>query len=255
MKWIDDWYPVILDRTILPYVPQLAEPRNGEFCVAFDFNPALVAEVCHHGYMPMGEIIANVPALLIKSHRQRCVLDFQHLHISRKLKRYARDLTFHIDRNFTGCLHRIAQHHQYSWLNPPLCDAFISLHHQPIAGVAFHSIEIYAGQELVAGEIGYTTGAIYSSLSGFHTKNGTGSVQLALLGLVLAESQFAFWDLGMEIPYKVALGAHVMDRKSFLQQWKTCRSCPTPRWATCLLEPQDMVEKLKWKPARVLNLS
>ena len=245
MKWIDDWYPVILDHSVLPQVPHLVEKRNGEFCVSFDFNPTVVADVCYCGYMPMGEILRTTPVLLIKSHRKRCVLDLQNLHISRKLKRYGRGLTFHINRNFTDCLHRITHHHSQTWLIKPLRDALTSLHRQPMAGVSFHSIEVYDGQTLVAGEIGYTTGAIYSSLAGFHTRSGSGSVQLALLGLVLAESQFAFWDLGMEVPYKTALGAHIVDRETFLHQWKINRNSLTPSWSVHRLDPQTVVEKLK----------
>lgn len=249
MKWIDAWYPVILDRSILPHVPQLVEKRNGEFCLSLDFQPSLIAEVCYHGYMPMGEVASTTPLLLIKSHQHRCVLDLQNLHISRKLRRYARSLTFHINRNFTGCLSQIANHHPQTWLIQPLCKALTHLHQQSLAGVSFHSVEVYDGQNLVAGEIGYTTGSIYSSLAGFHTQNGSGSVQLALLGMVLGESQFAFWDLGMEVPYKITLGAHVVDRWTFLHQWKTHRDEETPSWAVPGLETQEIIEKLKRTPS------
>jgi leucyl/phenylalanyl-tRNA--protein transferase len=245
MKWIDGWYPIILDRSVLPHVPQLVEKRNGEFCVAFSFEPDLIAEVCYHGYMPMGETFRAKPLLLIKSHEHRCLLNLPQLHISRKLKRYARGLTFQINRNFSECLNRIAAHHDQSWLIEPLRAAFTHLHYHPIAGVAFHSIEIYDGDHLVAGEIGYTTGAVYSSLSGFHSQNGAGSVQLALLGKVLADSQFAFWDLGMEIPYKTALGAEVSDRATFLGQWEKHRDRPTPPWSVDSLSPEAAVEKLR----------
>lgn len=242
MKWIDAWYPVILDRTILPHVPQLVDRRNGEFCVSLELEPSLIADICYHGYMPMGEIASGRPILLIKSHQERCVLHLPNLHISRKLRRYARSLTFHINRNFTDCLQQIRNHYPDTWLIEPLCQAFANLHHQPMAGVSFHSIEVYDGETLVAGEIGYTTGSIYSSLAGFHTQNGSGSVQL---GLVLAESQFAFWDLGMEVPYKTTLGVHIVDRKTFLHQWNTHCDRPTPPWSVQQLDTQAAVEKLK----------
>jgi leucyl/phenylalanyl-tRNA--protein transferase len=247
MKWIDGWYPIILDRAVLPQVPQLVENRNGEFCVALSFEPTLIAEVCYHGYMPMGETVRAKPLLLIKSHERRCLLELPKLHISRKLKRYARGLTLQINYNFTECLDRIAEHHSHSWLIEPLRAAFVHLHHHPIAGVAFHSIEIYEGDHLIAGEFGYTTGAVYSSLSGFHTRNGSGSVQLALLGKILAESQFAFWDLGMEIPYKAALGAEVVNRSTFLNRWQRDRDRPTPPWSVHYLTPQAAAERLTRK--------
>lgn len=245
MQWIDAWYPIILDREILPQIPQLVARRNGEFCVALAWEPNFIAEVCYHGYMPMGEIVQGRPLLLIKSHQQRSILHLENLSISRKLKRYARTLSFEINRDFSHCLQQIVAHHQpHTWLIKPLCNALIDLHQQPRTGVAFHSIEIYEENELVAGEIGYTTGAIYSSLAGFHCKNGTGSVQLALLGLVLTESQFAFWDLGMDVPYKKTLGAVLVDRHKFLNDWHKYRHLPTPPWSTVQLTTHDLLQKL-----------
>lgn len=43
MKWIDFWYPLIPDRSLLPKVPQLAEKRHREFFSSIDFDPAFVA--------------------------------------------------------------------------------------------------------------------------------------------------------------------------------------------------------------------
>ena len=244
--WIDGWYPVILDRTLLHRIPEFVEHRNGQFCVALNFELSFIAEVCAHGYMPMGEIVRGRPILLIKSHQRRSVLNFENLHISRKLKRYARTLTFHINRDFSECLQQtVAYHHPDTWLIKPLRDALISLHKESMFGVRFHSIEIYDGDNLVAGEIGYTTGAIYSSLSGFHTQNGSGSVQLVVLGKILQESGFMFWDLGMDLSYKKTLGAQLMARNAFLDYWQDNCDRPTPLWSTLRLETDGLLQKLK----------
>ncbi len=248
--WIDGWYPVILNRALLPHVPQLVENRNGQFCVSVDFSPSFIAEVCRHGYMPMGEMARGRSILLIKSHQERCILDFDDLHISRKLKRYARTLTFRINHNFSECLNQtVAYHHPDTWLIKPLCDALIFLHQKSIFDVKFHSIEIYDNDTLIAGEIGYTTGAIYSSLAGFHTQNGSGSVQLAVLGKILQDSSFAFWDLGMPIPYKESLGATITNRQTFLERWKIDGDRPTPSWSAETLEADQILQKLKRNPA------
>lgn len=241
VKWIDAWYPVILDRAILPQVPQLVEKRNGEFCVSLEMEPSLIADICYHGYMPMGEMVSARPLLLIKSHQQRCVLDFHNLHISRKLKRHARGLTVLVNHNFSQCLEKIVRHHPQLWLIQPLCEALNCLHRQAIAGIGFHSIEVYEGEHLVAGEIGYTTGSIYSSLAGFHNRDGAGSVQLAILGLLLIKSGFSFWDLGMEVPYKLSLGAHLVNRKEFLQRWSNHRHESTPIWAASRLDTEQII--------------
>ena len=239
------YYPVITHPAELPAVPQLLAPQRREFGIATDFSPAFVAAVCRHGYLPMGEVMYELPLLLIKSHQQRCVLDFDQLHLSRKLKRQARGLTLKINHRFADCLQAIAAHHSPTWLIKPLCAAFLSLHQHPLQGVALHSIEVYNGERLVAGEVGYTTGAIYTSLAGFHRQNGAGSVQLGLLGQILAHSGFAFWDLGMELPYKRHLGATVVDRSTFLSQWTQHRDRPTPPWAVQQLDNPAAIALLK----------
>ena len=120
-------------------------------------------------------------------------------------------------------------------------------------GITLHSIEVYQGNKLVAGEIGYTTGAIYTSFAGFHSKNGSGSVQLAILGLLLIASGFALWDLGMEIPYKLSLGAAVVPRKTFLEIWKRYRHRTTPNWSVNQLQDLEMIPRLKRQLARQKN--
>ncbi|CAE7705636.1 aat [Symbiodinium pilosum] len=84
-------------------------------------------------------------------------------------------------------------------------------------GMRFLSIELWHSQtgDLVAGEIGYTCGSIYSSCTGFSIKDkypGAGCVQLAALGAWLAKQGFQIWDLGMELDYKLELGGQVVPR-------------------------------------------
>jgi leucyl/phenylalanyl-tRNA--protein transferase len=90
-----------------------------------------------------------------------------------------------------------------------------------------HSVEVFHGRQLVAGEIGYTCGTAYTSLSGFHRLSGAGSVQLGCLGRALAGSGFSFWDLGMEIEYKLRLGARLLARDPFLASYRAAGSRAT----------------------------
>jgi hypothetical protein len=77
---------------------------------------------------------------------------------------------------------------------------------------------------IVAGEIGYIIGKTYTSLSGFSSKqkkhNNYGTAQLVLLAQYLQEQGFSFWNLGQPyMDYKLALGAKVYERKTFLERW------------------------------------
>ncbi|KAI8804291.1 hypothetical protein BJ742DRAFT_856912 [Cladochytrium replicatum] len=81
------------------------------------------------------------------------------------------------------------------------------------AGFQRHVQEDY---ELVAGEIGYIVGSVYTSLTGFALESGSGTVQLCAVGRFLESKGVEVWDLGMEIPYKTRLGAKCISRESWL---------------------------------------
>ena len=207
----------------LPLVAEVADAQGIEFCVSLRLDPPMVAATCAHGYMPMALELEGHPLLLIKCHDERCVLDFADLHTSASTVRRARGLSLEIDRDFPGCLAATVASHPDRWLVDALCESLASLHETPVQGVRCHSVEVYAGDELVAGEIGYTCGAVYSSLSGFHRRSGAGSVQLACLARILERGGFAFWDLGMDLEYKRRLGARVLDRDDFLERYRGAR--------------------------------
>ena len=91
--------------------------------------------------------------------------------------------------------------------------------------VKLYSIEIWNEEsgDLVGGELGYTVGTIYTSLTGFSCENSAGSVQLACLGKLLIKNGYEMWDLGMSLDYKITLGAKNIDRMDFLDCVKNMR--------------------------------
>jgi hypothetical protein len=76
---------------------------------------------------------------------------------------------------------------------------------------------------LVAGELGYTVGSCYTSLTGFSNTSSAGSVQLAALGSQLVQQGFTLWDLGMDMEYKRKLGATLMPRRDFVRHVQSVR--------------------------------
>jgi hypothetical protein len=76
----------------------------------------------------------------------------------------------------------------------------------------------------IAGEIGFSIGGVYTSLSGWtgeRSKSSVGTVQLALLGRWLQRRGYVFWSLGHcyspEMDYKRQLGHRIYTRAEFRQ--------------------------------------
>ncbi len=227
--------PLIDKPDRLPELPALLAQTGGEFAVSPMMNAGMVAEVCRHGYLPMADQFQGHPLLLIKSHHRRMVLNFERLYVSRSTLRRIRRSGFSLslDRQFDEAIAGIDRHHEQSWLVPSFLRVLRELHRTPRHGVSVHSVELTDAQGgLVAAEVGYRCGTVYTSLSGFHRVSGAGTVQITALARLLERQGFAFWDLGMEIPYKRRLGAVSVPREEFLHLYRravTRESAPFPR--------------------------
>lgn len=213
-----DHMPTIAGIDDLDRVPELLG-LGEEFVASEDLSPAMVAGACRRGFLPMALTLPFLPVLLIKSHLHRFVLTLSRVHVPRNARRYARGLRVYVDRHFEKTLAVTIDAHPDSWIIPDLYNAFAVLHTSPIDGMQTHSVEVYHGDELVAGEVGYQCGPVYTSLSGFHYRNGAGTVQLLSLAWILANGGAQFWDLGMEGEYKTRLGARPVERDAFLRMY------------------------------------
>lgn len=80
-----------------------------------------------------------------------------------------------------------------------------------------------------AGEIGYSVGGCWTSMSGFTAADDAGSVQCAALGVMLQSCQLRYWDLGMSMRYKMQMGAQNVSRKRFLTMLRAVRDSSNAR--------------------------
>lgn len=221
---------------ILPRLADHGLPGGGEFLVAEvnDTSPAIIAILVWHGFLPMG----GMGLLLPKLHERRCVVNPGDVHIGRKTRRRLKGgFSLTVGEAWGGVVRGI-QEHTFTeeagdcWLSDDLAAAWLGVNKLGGGqrwGVTFHSIELWHSEtkELVAGEIGYTCGAVYSSLTGFTLKNkyaGAGSVQLACLGRWLERSGIQLWDLGMELDYKLELGGKCIPRADWVRRVRELRS-------------------------------
>lgn len=228
-------------------MPKLADhglPGGSEFLRADlcrDNIAPLIALLIWHGFLPMGT--SKAKALLPKMHHNRCVLRTGSVHIGRKARKNAKQFNLTIDYAWDQVVSGVQQHTYTSrpgdcWLSSDLVSAYVAVNSLPLeqrrGSVTFHSVELWHREsgQLVAGEIGYTCGSVYTSCTGFALKEefpGAGTVQLVVLARCLTSAGFVLWDLGMELDYKMELGAETICRPEWLRRIRHLRSAnPVP---------------------------
>lgn len=227
-------YEVVRSITDLDLLPQrLDDAGYEEFAISRHFDRELFVATCRRGFLPMAaESDTETPWFLIKCHQQREVLDFPDVHISKSTRRAARGKKITVNKNMPAVLEGIAATHWDSWFLPSYVDLLKDIYTHPEPEITICSFEVYDGDALVAGEVGYQCGRVYTSLSGFYTVSGAGTVQLCATARILQFAGFAFWDLGMSVPYKTQLGAKPLERHDFLDRYRHAATEPPVSIAT-----------------------
>jgi Leu/Phe-tRNA-protein transferase len=189
-----------------------SEHYEEELCVSINFSPAFLAKLMAAGFLVMsmeqyGTESDIKTILLPKHHLVRNVLFFDQLHVSKTAKRFLNRYELKADDDFALMLHHCIETHGDDWLTEELCKTLVSLWKNPIDPVKMFAFGLYRDEQLVAGEIGVVAGKVYTSYSGFHAENNSGTVQMIKTAKYLEKNGFSFWDLGMPLDYKYTFGA------------------------------------------------
>ena len=172
----------------------------------------------------------NGLVLLPELQYDYAILDFNNLHISNKVKKLLNKdgYKFCINTRFDEVTEKFSQQHKDNWLKEDYVELLKKLYinYNEKNNFKMISVELIDSdtKELISGEVGYIIGKIYTSLSGFSSKekkyNNYGTLQLVLLAKYLKENNFKFWNLGHpHMEYKKRLGCKVYPRSEFLEQW------------------------------------
>ena len=132
-----------------------------------------------------------------------------------------------INKNFDAVLNRIKEYHKdKNWLTDKYIKTLKSCR-MSNCKTQIISVELWDDKKLIAGEIGYINGSIYTSLSGFFDRenySNFGKIQLIAFALILKKSGFTFWNMGHPyMDYKFQMGATEYKRNDFLKIWKIHR--------------------------------
>ncbi len=193
-----------------------------------DWGEEFYVELAKAGFISTTYDTKDGLVLLPELQFDYAILDFKELHISKKVKKLLSDdsYAFSLDTRFDEVIQKIAQQHKYNWMRDEYVELLQSLHVRKKEDFKLISVELTCKDtdELVAGEIGYIIGKIYTSLTGFSSRekkyNNYGNLQLVLLAKYLEKKDFSFWNLGHpHMSYKQKLGCKTYNRSEFLKRW------------------------------------
>lgn len=151
---------------------------------------------------------------------ERGILDFNELHIPRRLARTRRKSTFHftIDRAFPQVIANCAtvrrKHESGTWITRQMIRAYCELHKLGHA----HSVEVWEDTELVGGLYGVDGCGSFAGESMFSLRSDASKLALLFLIDHLKERGLDWIDIQMLTPHLEALGAKLISRMDFLNK-------------------------------------
>ncbi len=194
-----------------------------------DFSQEFYIKLAKLGFISTSIYYNDILYLLPEMQFEYALLDFKDLHISKKVKKLLKndDYIFLENYSLEEVLEKINDFHKKdNWLRDKYKDLILELESYRGDDFKINSFELRHKEtkELIAGEIGYSINNIYTSLTGFCSKekkyNNYGKLQLVLLAQYLEKNNYKFWNLGHPyMQYKFDLGAKEYKRMDFLQRW------------------------------------
>jgi len=151
----------------------------------------------------------------------RCVFEFDHFHVSRRLERTCKSGRFRItsDADFVGVIRNCAERHGETWITPEMIDAYTEFHRLGFA----HSVETWIsneldGWELAGGVYGVAIGGLFAAESMFYSHRDASNVALVALMRHLNERGYQLVDIQVETEHTARFGAVEISRSEYLRR-------------------------------------
>lgn len=196
--------------------PRLAE-ESGLLAVGGDLTPQRLLLAYSHGIFPWYN--AEDP-ILWWSPMPRCVLFPGDFHLSRSLRKLLRRCRYRvtIDHAFPSVIRACAasgeRKEQGTWISAAMMTAY-----EELFALGFcHSVEVWAGEELIGGLYGVSLGRCFFGESMFHLRPDASKIALYALSKTLFSCDFMMIDMQMPTPHLLSLGGRLLQRDAFEMQ-------------------------------------
>jgi leucyl/phenylalanyl-tRNA--protein transferase len=197
--------------------------EHGVVGVGADLEPGTLLAAYRSGLFPMP---VDGGVLAWWSPDPRGVLPLDGLRVSRSLRQSARRYEVSVDRAFPAVIEACADPARpHGWINRPILDAYTRLHELGWA----HSLEVWAGDDLVGGLYGVAVGGLFAGESMFHRARDASKVALLhLVDLLAEDGRPRLLDVQWTTPHLVSLGAVDIPRRRYLDLLGEALDQPLP---------------------------
>jgi leucyl/phenylalanyl-tRNA---protein transferase len=197
---------------------------EGLLAIGGDLTPERLLFAYEHGIFPWYD--EGLPPMWWCPN-PRAVMDAEHLHVSRSLRRVMRSERFSVsfDRAFRDVMIECGRERETgTWILPEMVDAYTALH---ALGHA-HSVEVWRGEALVGGLYGVQRGALFAAESMFHRERDASKVALASAIERLFAEGITVFDVQFLTPHLESLGAYEIARADYLERVARAVRSPSP---------------------------
>jgi leucyl/phenylalanyl-tRNA---protein transferase len=223
-------------RRLIGKVPTFPDPRgadrDGLVAVGGGLDVDRLVLAYEQGIFPWYD--AGLPPLWW-SPDPRAILDPQHLHISRSLRRRLRQGKYEVtlDRAFADVMRACAANREDgTWILPEMIDAYVQLFTKGYA----HSLEVWMEGALAGGLYGVHVGGLFAAESMFHLRTNASKIALVAAVTTAFDAGIEVFDVQFVTPHLASMGAYAIPRDQYLARLAKARgklvdlSHATPHW-------------------------
>jgi len=209
---------------------------EGLLAIGGDLSPERLLFAYEHGIFPWYD--EGLPPMWWCPN-PRAVMDLEHLHVSRSLRRVLRAKRFEVsyDRAFHEVMLECGRERESgTWILPEMVDAYTTLHELGHA----HSVEVWLGGALVGGLYGVRRGALFAAESMFHRATDASKVALVSALEHFFAAGITLFDVQFLTPHLASLGAYEIPRSEYLARAAEAVSSGlgvSPEKSPCLQKP------------------
>src|SRR6476661_516622 len=203
-----------------PHFPPIeAASTDGVLFVGGSLAPDWMLEAYARGIFPMPIKVDRRRLIAWLAPDPRGVLEFDSLHISRRLARRLRrrEFQFALNRDFDRVVEACAEprgHDDDCWLTLSMQNAYMTLHKLGHA----HSIEVVQNGSLVGGLFGVAIGGLFAAESMFHRVTDASKAAVVFLVNHLRNRGFTLLDVQWTNAHTRRLGASDIPRTEYVSR-------------------------------------